>query len=117
MKSYGPPTAARANALSCSVELRSGGPTPARVAGMLEGSSRQTADANEAGTRLQRIDAWVVVEDIHPNMTVSDGAPGEERAPTRLIETFGLGAAVCRSVRRGPAGLAPEPPAGLRAWL
>ena len=35
----------------------------------------------------------------------------------RLIETVRLGVTGCRSVRRGPMGLAPEPPAGPCAWL
>ena len=56
---------------------------PARAIGMLEGYLREAADANAAAARLQRIDPWVIVDNFHCHITVSDGELGRERAPTR----------------------------------
>ena len=56
---------------------------------------------NAAGARSQRIDPWVVVDHLHPHITVSDKEHGGERAPSRLIVLHGAGhdadQAVCRA--------------------
>ena len=56
---------------------------PARAIGMLEGYLREAADANAAAARLRRIDPWVIVDNFHCHITVSDERLGGERAPTR----------------------------------
>jgi hypothetical protein len=50
---------------------------------MLEGSSREAPDAKRSGARLQRIDPWIIVDNFHRHITVSDGELGRERAPSR----------------------------------
>jgi hypothetical protein len=66
----------------------------------VEGSWREAADVNAAAVRLQRLDPWVIVDNFHRCITVSDGELGGERAPSRLIARRGCGPAVGLPLRR-----------------
>src|SRR5215467_14319156 len=93
---------------------------------MLEGSSREAADANAAAARLRWIDPWVIVDNFHCHITVSDGGLEENaRRPADLhgyrlkadhdagrSDSAILGASVVASGSSGTEQCRRESPAG-----
>src|SRR5215813_5494982 len=77
-------------------------------------------DRRQTGRSSRKMTGWRPAGDNRPGRlrkvtSVLRSGAGQHRRTARrsaFIETVRLGVAGCRSVRRGPMGLAPEPPAG-----